>query len=141
MKRSLLIGLFTLITINMNYAQKTEKSKISETIEAFSRAGDNQNADALSKLLDSNYRVVMNRLFGSTEVAVMPRSVYLEKIRSKEFGGDKRKLTIENMVINGNTASAKVTFKGEKMTVVSILMLIQNKDNQWLLTSDVPVII
>ena len=63
-----------------------------------------------------------------------------EKIKSKEWGGDKRQVTIENVVINGQTASAQVTFKGEKMTFVSLMNLVQTADNHWLLISDMPII-
>jgi len=71
-------------------AQKTEVQNVEKVIAAFSKAGDDNNAEKLATYLDDNYRIVMNRLFGSTEVSVMPKSVYLDKISSKEFGGDKR---------------------------------------------------
>lgn len=128
-----------LFTTNL-YSQTKDMEAIKQTITAFSKAGDANDVDELEKYLDDNYRVVMNRLFGSTEVAVMPRSMYLEKIRSKEFGGDTRKLTIENVLVNGNTASAQVTFAGTKMTFVSLITLVQDDKGTWKLISDVPVI-
>lgn len=121
-------------------AQKSEMENIEKVITKFAKAGDENNADELANYLDDNYRIVMNRLFGSTEVSVMPKSVYLEKIASKEYGGDKRVLTIENMVINGTTASAKVTFKGTKMIFISLLVLIQDSDGDWKLICDTPIV-
>ena len=121
-------------------AQNTEIIKVKQTITAFSEAGDNNNADKLATHLDDNYRIVMNRLFGSESVSVMDKATFLEKIRTKEYGGDKRELTIENIVINGTTASAKVTFKGTKMTFVSILVLIQDQQDNWKLVSDTPIV-
>jgi hypothetical protein len=82
----------------------------------------------------------MNRLFGSTEVSVMPREVYLDKIKSKEFGGDDRKLKIEDINVNGTNASTKVTFKGSKMTFVSIILLVKDGNGQWKLISEVPMV-
>jgi hypothetical protein len=76
----------------------------------------------------------MNRLFGSTDVSIILKAVYLEKIKSKEWGGDTRILTIEEVVLNSTTASAKVVFEGTKMTFVSILMLVKNAYNKWVLT-------
>jgi len=90
--------------------------------------------------LDNNYRIVMNRLFGSTEVSVISRDVYLEKIRMKEFGGDNRKVEIESIVQNGATASAKVSFIGSEMTFISILTLLKSGDDQWKLLSELPVV-
>ncbi len=127
-----------LITSMSSYAQKQETKMVKEVIEAFSKAGDENNVEQLAACLDDNYRVVMNRLFGSNEVSILTREVYLEKIKSKEFGGDTRNLTIENVLINGTNASAKVTFQGKKMTFTSIITLIKNKDDKWKLISDIP---
>lgn len=132
-----LVGI--LFSVNL-YSQTKDMEAIKQTITAFSKAGDMNDSDELEKYLDDNYRVVMNRLFGSNEVSVMPKSVYLEKIKSKEFGGDTRKLNIENVIVNGNTACAKVTFVGTKMTFISLVTLVKDNKGDWKLVSDVPVI-
>ena len=110
------------------------------TIVAFAEAGDRNDTEELKNYLDDNYRVVMNRLFGSSEVSVVPKSVYLEKIKTKEWGGDTRKLTIEGTTINGSSASAKVMFKGTKMTFVSLITLVKNEKGIWKLLSDIPMV-
>lgn len=122
-------------------AQKADATAIEKTIRTFSKAGDEQNVNDLEVVLDASYRVVMNRLFGSTTTIVMTRDAYLDKIRNKEFGGDSRKVTIENVLINGETASAKVTFKGAKMTFVSLMTLVKTAEGNWILVSDLPTIV
>lgn len=122
-------------------AQKADAKAIEKTIRTFSKAGDEQNVNDLEVVLDASYRVVMNRLFGSTTAIVMTRDAYLDKIRNKEFGGDSRKVTIENVLINGETASAKVTFKGAKMTFVSLMTLVKTAEGNWMLVSDLPSVI
>ncbi|NJM94210.1 MAG: nuclear transport factor 2 family protein [Cytophagales bacterium] len=62
------------------------------------------------------------------------------KIRSKEYGGDQRQVTIDQVVINGEVASAKVTFAGTKMTFVSIIGLVKDDQGRWKLISDMPVV-
>ncbi|MEQ8245601.1 nuclear transport factor 2 family protein [Fulvivirga sp.] len=141
MDKSILIGLIGMLLSACATAQQSETEAIKATIRNFSNAGDFNDAKTLDKYLDENYRVVMNQLFGSTEVVIMPRSVYLEKIASKEFGGDSRDITIEKVLVNGNTASAKVTFKGTKMTFVSIVTLVKHQNGEWKMLSDVPVVI
>ena len=146
MKKQLIIAAISMLGIFGCQAQSETKSiiemkKIKATIHAFGEAGDQQNVAQLDKLLNSNYRIVMNRLFGSEEVSVMPRSVYMDKIRSKEFGGDKREVIIENIIVNNTLASAKVTMKGETMTFVSCLQLIQKADGEWQLISDMPYVV
>ncbi|CAM3545320.1 nuclear transport factor 2 family protein [Zobellia roscoffensis] len=137
-KLRILTLLLTMITFGCK-AQTTEKMAVTEAVNAYSNAGDTNNAATLDNLLDSNYRVVMNRLFGSKGVSIVSKTDYLKKIKSKEWGGDSRKLTIENIVMNGPTASAKVTFKGKKATIVSILILIKEETGKWKLINDTPV--
>ena len=122
-------------------AQNSDANEVKKVISAFSKAGDANNAKELDIYLDANFRVVMNRLFGSEDVSVMPKDVYVEKIRTKEFGGDTRVLTFENVVTSGATASAKVTFKGKEMTFVSIITLIKDASGNWKLVGEVPIVI
>ena len=134
------MSIFALFTAASCYAQNSDEKAIKQTIIGFSKAGDVYDADKLATYLDNSYRIVMNRLFGSTEVTIMPKDVYLEKIKTKEYGGDNRKVDIESITLNGTTASAKVSFIGTKMTFLSILTLIKDGDNQWKIVSDIPIV-
>ncbi|WP_420321851.1 nuclear transport factor 2 family protein [Flagellimonas sp.] len=138
MKHSIIICFSTLLFTVGCQSQKEDVNAIKKTITNFSKAGDTNNVKELETLLDANYRIVMNQLFGSTEVSVVPRSVYLQKIGSKEWGGDKRELTFDNIVVNGNTACAKVIMKGQKSTFQSLLLLVKDNKGSWKLVSDVP---
>ncbi len=140
MKKLKLLGMLCVLLSTSGFSQNPEIKAVKETITAFSKAGDNSDDVELAKYLDDNYRIVMNRLFGSAEVIVMPKSVYLEKIKTKEFGGDHRKLTFEEMVINGPTASAKVSFEGSKLTFVSLITLIKEEEGNWKLVSEVLIV-
>lgn len=133
-----MVAIFSIVT--MGRAQKQETAKIMEVITAFSKAGDEYDYKSLDNYLDDNYRVIMNRLFGSKEVVVMPKAVYLAKIKSKEFGGDKRSLSFKDISINGSTASAEVSFVGSKMAFNSIILLAKDEKDAWKLISDVPIV-
>ena len=74
-------------------------------------------------------------------VGILPLVVYLQKIAAKEFGGDKRKLDFQEFLINGITASVKVKSTGEKMSMVSLLTLVQDDKGSWKIVEDAPVII
>ncbi len=139
MKKLIIAALgLSLFLVGQGYS--SEVKAIEKVIHGFSRAGDANDAVALEQYLDKNYRVVMNRLFGSKDVAVLSRLVYLDKIKSKEFGGDKRELTIKNIVVNGTTASAQVIFKGSKITFISLLTLLKDEKGVWKLVGDVPIV-
>lgn len=139
MKKIMLMSLISLFSLGSVYGQK-EKKAIKEVITAFAMAGDKNDVESLEKYLDPNYQVVMNRLFGSKEVSIVPRSVYISKIKSKEWGGDSRVLSFLSIVINGNTAVVHVKMKGEKATFVSLVSLVQNEEGVWQLISDLPII-
>ena len=140
MNKVILMSLLAFFVATNCFAQSSEEKAIQEAIIGFAKAGDINDAEKLASYLDDNYRVVMNRLFGSSEVTVMSRETYLEKIKTKEYGGDKRKVEVESIIVNGTTASAKVSFVGAKMTFVSSLTLIEDANNQWKLVSEVPIV-
>lgn len=140
MKKAILLSTIALFMTLTNNAQNKDKSAIKKTILAFSQAGDNNDADKLAACLDDNYRVVMNRLFGSDKVSILTKEVYLEKIRSKAFGGDNRKVNIESIELTNSTAMAKVSLVGSKATFISLFTLIKNENNEWKLISDVPIV-
>lgn len=140
MKKFMLTSTITMFSFFLAFAGTADEKAIRNVIENFAKAGDNNDTSALDRCLDENYRVVMNQLFGSDAVAVIPRSVYLQKIASKEWGGDRREAIIEKISVNGNTAVARVNFKGQKMTFRSLIMLVKDAKGQWKLISDTPVI-
>ncbi len=117
----------------------SEEKSIEACITGFAKAGDLNDVPALSAYLDANYRVVMNRLFGSEEVQVVDKTFYLEKIRTKEWGGDTRTINVEGILINGDSATAKVKLVGEKSTVSSLFLLVKNAEGSWQIVSDTPV--
>ncbi|MEQ8808665.1 MAG: nuclear transport factor 2 family protein [Imperialibacter sp.] len=138
---NIMMTVFGTMVFSIAQGQETGVEEVKKTIMQFATAADYQDPIILEEVLDTNFRVVMNRLFGSEGVAIMPREVYLAKIKNKEFGGDKREVTISNVTINGNTANALVSFKSNKMTFVSTLLLVLTKEGKWKLVADLPNVI
>ncbi|MEP4533819.1 MAG: nuclear transport factor 2 family protein [Cyclobacteriaceae bacterium] len=130
---SLLAGIFACT------AQKTsDKEAIESAIVKFAKSGDENDSDKLSEVLDNNYRVVMNQLFGTTVTTTVDRATYLGKIESKEWGGDTRRVNVLMIDVNGNNAVAKVEMKGEKLTMTSYFLLVKDVDGEWKLVTDLP---
>ena len=141
MKKPILIALLSIFGLGISHGQNSEVAAVEKAVQNFISAGDNSDADKLAESLDANYRIIMNQLFGSTEISIVDRDLYLEKIASKEWGGDKRQINFESIVINGNTASVKVLLTGEKMKVSSLLSLAKDSAGNWKIMSDMPVFI
>jgi len=139
MKKTMILMFVSLIGLAA-FSQSAEKKAIEKVITEFAKAADQNNVEQLASFLDENYRIVMNQLFGSDALAITSRTDYLAKIESKEWGGDNRILTFHEITINGQTASAHVTLRGEKATFVSIFMLVKNAEGNWKLVSDMPTI-
>lgn len=139
MKKTVLMIMMSAISL-AGLAQENETTSIEQVIHAFAKAGDNNDAKSLDALLEKNYRIVMNQLFGSNELSVVDRATYLTKIADKEWGGDNRKVTIHSIKINGTTAVAQVELVGEKSTFVSFYTLIKNAAGEWKFVSDTPTV-
>jgi len=134
------VMLIILIAFASNTTVNAQNKAIQKVILKFVQAGDQNNVEILESCLDDNFRIVMNQLFGKTDVQLLPKTIYLSKIKSKEFGGDKRKVTFEKIVSNETSACVKVKITGTKMTMVSLITLIKNHKGLWKLISDIPII-
>ena len=142
MKKTILSVLIGLLTMTVSCAQKQNSKDVKQvknTITAFAKAADDSNSELLATYLDDNYRIVMNRLFGSETVSIVDKATYLSKVKSKEWGGDTRELTFDQVIINGNTAVAKVVMKGKKMSFTSLITLVKGTEDQWKLINETPV--
>jgi len=135
------IVFFFTLTSFLAMSQSSDELAIKQLIIKFENATAKQNVDLLDPLLNSEFRVAMNQLFGSTELAIMNRATYVQKIQDKVFGGESREIDILQQSISGNTAMAVVLLKGEKMTIKSMYSMAKNKNGQWQLVQDFPSII
>jgi len=141
MKIKLFIVSMALLYAIGSYGQSSqEKTAVKQVITQFADLTANQDATSLADILDPTFRVVMNQLFGSKEVMSMDRAAYLEKIQNKEFGGEERKVEIHSIDVNGKTAQAKVSFKGDAMTFTSYLNFVQVASGEWKLIQDLPTV-
>lgn len=128
----LLIGL----TLNST-AQESVSSDLLEieaVITSYAAAGDAQDVSTLESVTHEGFRVVF-RLSDEQTVA-LERSVFLDKFRAKEFGGDTRTIEIQSLDLReGKTAIAKVILRGEQATMSNYLNLVK-MNGAWVLVSD-----
>ncbi len=131
-----------LFTITNLFGQKMDEEKlVREAISKFAKAADERDEKALDEVLDNTFRLALNQMFGGKDVSLIDKNGYLERIREKKFGGDKREVTVENVIVMNNNASARVTLKGSKFTLVTLLQLGKSNEGVWKIVNDMPSVL
>jgi Putative lumazine-binding len=138
---SVLASLFFVISNLSAQTTMDEEKTVKDVIVKFASAADERNDKILDEVLDNNFRLALNQMFGSKEVTTIDKQTYLSKIREKVFGGDRREVKIENIRLMKNNAIAMVTLKGTKMTIVTFLQMAKSNDGKWKILNDLPSIL
>jgi hypothetical protein len=121
-------------------AQSKTKSKqdVTNIINAFSKAVDEKNAEALAPLLNENFRVVANRFPSEDKISILTKEIYLQLLKAGKIGGEKRTVEIKSIDIEAHIASAKIVFKSDKTTFITFQSFILNQHGNWQLIADMP---
>ena len=135
--KKLILMFMSVLIVGTAAAQKAEK-EVKKAVQSFVSAGDAQDADALSAILHPTFRVILNQQMGSTETSTMDRAVYIQMIKEKKFGGDKRSVSFVHVDVSGNNATATAEFKGEKANFYSTLTLVKTSKGKWQIVQDLP---
>ena len=137
-----LLLLFSLIAFADNPKENIsiDIEKISRVVSQFSQSADQRNLQKMEEVLHPEFRSVVNRLFGSEEVSVMDRSIYLNLLKEEKIGGDKREVAIQSVNIQGNTAIVKAILLGKSLRFDTYLQLIKDVNGKWWIVSDMPSI-
>jgi hypothetical protein len=137
MKNLVAILTFMIMTSVITTAQ-TDKVLIEQVVNQFAKAGDSRDVALLKNLLHDDFRIAMNRLFGSEKVDLLTKPVYIKMIEEGKLGGDSRSVKILSVDITDNNAAVKVFLKGKALTFQSYYHLIKNVKGQWQLINDLP---
>lgn len=138
--KQLILTLTLLMTMAQAQAKNDDKAQVAQTVESFAKAAEDQSTSEMDLLLDDNFRVVMNQLFGSDKVTVMDKATYLNMLGEKKLGGDKAVVKTESINVNGNNAVVNTVFKSDKMSMRLYLLLAKDVSGIWKIVSDLPTI-
>jgi Putative lumazine-binding len=131
----------TLIVITMTSVlavAQSDKVLIEQTINQFAKAGDERDIVKLKTLLHDDFRIAMNRLFGSEKVDFLTKPTYIKMMEEGKLGGDNRIVKIQSVDITENNAAVKVSLKGKALTFQSYYHLVKNVAGQWQIINDLP---
>ena len=112
--------------------------KISKAVHDFSSSADQRDIKNMDKILHKDYRAVVNRLFGSEEVSVMNKSLYLDLLKQEKIGGDSRSVEIQSIDVEENNAVVRATFTGKELIFTTFIQLVKDVEGNWLIISDLP---
>ena len=139
MKSKTILFLVSMLACFVGTAQdRLDLAAIETAVHDFAHLGDRQDADGLDKLLHPQYRAVVNRLFGSEEVSLMDKAVYLQLIRDKKIGGDEREVFILSVDVVKNNATVKAIFEGNALRFTTFISLVKTADGKWQVIGDLP---
>lgn len=140
MKNQVFLFSVLILTNTVVNAQISDKELITQVVNQFAQGADNHDTVLLGQVLDTHFRAAVNRAFGSTQLQVIDKSTYLNLIKEKKLGGDKRTISVQNIIIHESTATAEVIFEGSKLNFTTFISLIKNEDQTWMIIQDLPII-
>ncbi len=139
--KSILLVISLLVIGNPAEKKKgKDLEKISEAIHHFVSAADQRNSAEMDKVLHKDFRAVVNRLFGSTEVSIMNKTLYLDLLKQGKIGGDNRTVEINSVNLEGNNAVVRASFSGKELKFNTFIQLVKDTEGHWSLISDMPLI-
>ncbi len=118
----------------------SDLDKISDAIHLFVKGADQRDLKKIESVLHPQFRAVVNRLFGSADVTVMNRALYLDLLKQEKIGGDDRTIKIKSIDLEGNNAVVKATFLGKETRFDTYIQLVKDTEGKWWLVSDMPSI-
>ncbi len=128
MKNLMLLASFLLLGTTFGQS-KTEEKAITKAVKTFTGAGDKQDVPGLTQIIHEHYRLVWNS--GNDAPFIADKSAFLSKFEQKEWGGDQRQVTVENIeVFDGLNAVAKVVSDGKKAQMRSLFSLVK-VEGEW----------
>jgi Putative lumazine-binding len=115
----------------------SEQKAVQEATMQFLEGADKSDVAMLDDVMHTNYRVVLNRVFGDN-VTMLDKPTYLKMIADKKIGGVSRQSNILSIVVVGNVAAVEATTTSEKSDLHIFLNFIKEIDGKWRLVSDTP---
>jgi Putative lumazine-binding len=120
--------------------QITDLAKVEAAVRQFSAAGDRQDVASLDKVLHPQYRAVVNRAFGSPDLSLMDKVLYLQLMKDKKIGGDTREVFILQTDLGATSAMVKAIFHGKTLRFTTFISLVKLPSGEWQIVSDMPEI-
>ena len=129
---------FTIGNASHSTPAELELSNVAEAVKSFAGNADARDAEAMEHLLHPEFRAIVNRQFGSSEVSLMDKAMYVDMLKQGKIGGDTRKVVIQSITLEGHNASVRAEFTGQELRFVTFIQLVQSTNGKWQVISDMP---
>jgi hypothetical protein len=117
--------------------QSTEQKAVEAAVMQFVEGADKSDVAALDAVIHTQYRAVLNRIFGDS-VTTMDKATYLKLITDKKIGGVARLTKIVQVAVTENIAAVELMTSSPQAEIQSFLHFIKEPDGKWRLVSDLP---
>ncbi|MEM9887118.1 MAG: nuclear transport factor 2 family protein [Bacteroidota bacterium] len=138
----IMLFLFIASSINSmnieNPIKGDDTEAIIQAVELFSDSADKRNVKAMETIMHADFRAIVNRVFGSAEVSIMDKSLYLDLLKQGKLGGEEREVTIESIHLEGHNALVKATLEGKELRFITFMQLVKATSGEWKVISDMP---
>jgi hypothetical protein len=118
-------------------AVSADQKAVEDATMQFIEGADKSDVAALDAVMHTQYRAVLNRIFGDV-VTTMDKSTYLKLISDKKIGGVARLTKILGVSIVENIAAVELMTSSPQAEIHSFLHFIKEPDGKWRLVGDVP---
>jgi hypothetical protein len=116
-------------------AQSSQSKFAQEVILTYLSGGHHRDLPKLESVLHDDFRIIWHDQ-QKTEHAVVPRSVYLMKIASEEWGGEERTMKdLKVISFDDTNLVAKVSLVGVSATMHSMISMV-NHGGEWKMVSE-----
>ncbi|MEM7675861.1 MAG: nuclear transport factor 2 family protein [Myxococcota bacterium] len=110
------------------------KAEVRRTVENFTKAGDQQNAQRVGELTSPDFRVVF-QVDDSLKTTVLSRATYMQMLRDRKLGGQPRTVEIRSVTIDGGLAHVRTHMKRQGAQFDGVMTLVHT-DVGWRLIQD-----
>ena len=118
----------------------SDNDRIKKAIIDFVKGGDNSDVGLLDNVLHKDFRVTNNGFMGTSGITIIDKNDYLNKIKSRVFGGLPRKMKIEEIDQSGIITSVKLRIESSENDFISYNSLVLDTDNEWKIINNLAVV-
>ncbi|MCA9664130.1 MAG: nuclear transport factor 2 family protein [Myxococcales bacterium] len=100
-----------------------ERRALRALLAKYNSSAEHRDVGAMASVLHERYRLTVKM---GAKLLVIDKKAYLNMLRAKKLGGEKRAMNVASIDVTGNVGHIKVRFTGRKARFVEYLSLLRD---------------